>query len=127
MVEKGLRQLRVLEGLPSLEHDSVGQTLRLVVANMMALCDELRGPLKRWEQIPDLEGERQRHLKERVRAEVIVGRGQQREELRRRHVIGPEQVKGVAFDVVLRIRTALAGRQRTYEIGNGGVAAKVVL
>ena len=52
MVEKGLRQLRVLEGLPNLEHDRVGQTLRLVVANMMALRDELRGPLKRGEQIP---------------------------------------------------------------------------
>ena len=45
----------------------------------------------------------QRHLKERVRAEVIVGRrSQQREKLRRRHVIGPEQVESVAFDVAVR-------------------------
>ena len=67
---------------------------------------------------------RQRHLEEGVRAEIVVGRrSEQREKLRRRYVIGPQQVEGVAFDVVLRIRSALAGRQRADEAWNAGVAA----
>ena len=84
---------------------------------MWPLCgDQLRGPRERREQIRGLQRVRQGHLEERVSAEVIVDRrSQQRKKLGRRDMVGPEQVESVALDVVVRIGSGLAGRQRANE------------
>ena len=93
-------------------------------AHMAALRDQLRGPLKRREQVRGLQRVRQGHLEERVSAEVIVGRrSEQREKLGRRDVVGPQQVESVAFDIVIGIGAGL-GRPPKGERGrNAGVAA----
>ena len=124
MFEEGPRQLRVLEHLPRLKHDGVRQALPAEAAHVAALRDQLSGPCKRRQQVRGLQRVRQGHLEERVSAEVIVGRGsQQRKKLGRRDVVGPQQVESVALDVVVRIGSAMAGRQGANESRNAGVAA----